>query len=61
VNAQKQLSVTYDRGEEMAKHERSTAQTGVKVCFADPNAPWQAAPTKTPTVRFANIFSREKT
>jgi IS30 family transposase len=41
VDAQKRLSMTYDRGKEMAKHEQLTAQTGVKVYFADPHAPWQ--------------------
>jgi IS30 family transposase len=41
VEAQKRLSITYDRGKEMAKHEQLTAQTGVKVYFADPHAPWQ--------------------
>jgi len=41
VQAQKRLSVTYDRGKEMALHEQLTEQTGVKVYFADPHAPWQ--------------------
>ena len=41
VDAQKRLSITYDRGKEMAKHEQLTADTGVKVYFADPHAPWQ--------------------
>jgi IS30 family transposase len=41
VEAQKRLSVTYDRGKEMAQHKRLTEQTGVKVYFADSHAPWQ--------------------
>jgi IS30 family transposase len=41
IQAQKRLSITYDRGKEMAKHELLTAKTGVKVYFADPHAPWQ--------------------
>ena len=41
VEAQKRLSITYDRGREMAKHEQLSANTGVKVYFADPHAPWQ--------------------
>jgi len=41
IEAQKRLSITYDRGKEMAKHEELTAKTGVKVYFADPHAPWQ--------------------
>lgn len=35
------LSMTYDRGLEMAEHKKLTAETGVKVYFADPNSPWQ--------------------
>lgn len=35
------LSMTYDRGLEMAEHKMLTEQTGVKVYFADPNSPWQ--------------------
>ena len=35
------LSMTYDRGVEMAEHKILTEQTGVKVYFADPNSPWQ--------------------
>jgi IS30 family transposase len=35
------LSMTYDRGLEMAEHKELTEQTGVKVYFADPYSPWQ--------------------
>lgn len=35
------LSMTYDRGTEMAEHKVLTAETGVKVYFADPSSPWQ--------------------
>lgn len=41
IETQKRLSMTYDRGKEMAKHEDLTEKTGVKVYFADPHAPWQ--------------------
>jgi IS30 family transposase len=41
VEAQKRLSITYDRGKEMAQHETLSAHTGVKVYFAGPHAPWQ--------------------
>ena len=34
-------TLTWDRGRELAKHERVTAQTGVKVYFADPYSPYQ--------------------
>ncbi len=35
------LSMTYDRGLEMAEHKILTEETGVKVYFADPSSPWQ--------------------
>lgn len=35
------LSMTYDRGLEMAEHKALTKETGVKVYFADPSSPWQ--------------------
>jgi transposase, IS30 family len=41
IEAQKHLSITYDRGKEMARHEELTAKAGVKVYFADPHASWQ--------------------
>jgi IS30 family transposase len=34
-------SLTWDRGKEMADHKRFTLVTGIKVCFCDPQNPWQ--------------------
>jgi transposase, IS30 family len=41
IDVQRRLSMTYDQGREMAKHEQLSANTGVKVYFADPHSPWQ--------------------
>ncbi len=35
------LSLTYDRGSEMARHEALTDATGMPVYFCEPYAPWQ--------------------
>src|ERR1700684_4516336 len=34
-------SLTWDRGQEMAKHKQFTVATDVKVYFCDPSSPWQ--------------------
>jgi len=34
-------SLTWDRGQEMAKHQQFTVATNVKVYFCDPSSPWQ--------------------
>lgn len=38
---QMKLSLTYDRGGEMAQHRLFTEETKMKVYFADPYSPWQ--------------------
>jgi IS30 family transposase len=34
-------SLTWDRGSEMARHQRFTLETNIKVYFCDPQCPWQ--------------------
>ena len=35
------LSMTYDRGSEMAKHPLMSKQLKLDIYFADPHSPWQ--------------------
>ena len=38
---QMKLSLTYDRGKEMAEHKLFTKQTKIRVYFAHPQSPWE--------------------
>jgi transposase, IS30 family len=38
---QMKLTLTYDRGSEMARHKLFTELTNMQVYFADPHSPWQ--------------------
>ena len=41
VPAPLRKTLTYDRGKEMAEHERLAEQLAIRVFFADPYSPWQ--------------------
>ncbi len=41
IPKQMKLSMTYDRGKEMAEHKLFTAETKMKVYFAHPHSPWE--------------------
>ncbi|MEX3548094.1 MAG: hypothetical protein VB125_02695 [Burkholderia sp.] len=38
IDAQRQFSLNYDQGREMAKNEQISEATGIKVYFADPHS-----------------------
>jgi IS30 family transposase len=40
-DAAMRISMTYDQGREMARHEDLSEQTGLKVYFAHPHSPWE--------------------
>jgi IS30 family transposase len=40
-DAAMRLSMTYDQGREMARHQELSAHTGLKVYFAHPHSPWE--------------------
>jgi IS30 family transposase len=41
VPAALRKTLTYDRGKEMAEHERLTQRLAIRIFFADPQSPWQ--------------------
>ncbi|MEP7150463.1 MAG: IS30 family transposase [Nitrospira sp.] len=41
VPAPLRRTLIYDRGKEMAEHERLAQRLAIQVCFADPRSPWQ--------------------
>ena len=41
MSAPLRKTLTYDRGKEMAEHERLAERLAIRMFFAGPNSPWQ--------------------
>ncbi len=58
IHAQRRLSLTCDRGREMAQPERLAEMTGIKVYFADPHSPWPRASNKNTNSLLRQYFPK---
>ncbi len=51
-------SLTWDRGKEMADHQRFTLATDIKVYFSDPSSPWQRGSHENTNRLLRQYFSK---
>lgn len=52
------LSMTYDRGKEMAQHELFTKETKMRVYFAHPYSPWQRGTNENTNLLVRDFFPK---
>ncbi|MEA1987590.1 MAG: IS30 family transposase [Pseudomonadota bacterium] len=52
------LSLTWDRGSEMSKHEKLNEKIGVEIYFCDPSSPWQKGSNENTNGLYRQYFPR---
>jgi IS30 family transposase len=53
------LSMTYDRGKEMAEHKLFTEETKMQVYYCDPHSPWQRGTNEKTNMLIRDFFLKQ--